>query len=88
MPSSWSQSEPREYPPEREGSFLEQYTKWLDLNGLSLSIERRDGKWSCLVAKEIDEVHLEYFRSKRCDSLNDALAQCYTEFRTDNGETF
>lgn len=89
MPISWGQSEIKDYPPEQEGSFLAQYVKWLDLHGLLLRIERRDGKWFCMVTEELEDGwRIKSFGSELCDNLNDALGQCYTAFRNDAGEIF
>lgn len=88
MPSSWSQDIQREYPPEREGSFLDQFVKWLDLNEMTMDIERRNGMWSCVIAREVDDEHIEYFASDECASLNEALGQCYADVRARNGKVF
>lgn len=89
MPSSWGQSEIRDYPPEQEGSFLPQFVKWLDLHGLFIRIERREGKWFCMVTEELEDgMNIKFYGSEPCDTLNDALSQCYTAFRNDAGEIF
>lgn len=86
MPATWGQ-EKKMYPPEHEGSLLSQYARWLDLNGLSLRIERRGGKWFCVMAEDTDD-HLKIYTSSTCDSLNDALDQCYLSVRRDEWVEF